>query len=272
MEPQRIHNESKKGKIKSWIAKHSAGVALAAALIALGRAVGIGNLFAAPGSWKDLTADTGLSMMLSSHDFIALFLAVLAVVLGRRAMKRQEGPKKKGREGFVIGIVCIVILVTPIGDALSLMTSTFPVWIRTAYYGMTGQEDKLEELNQIANDGGKTIPLKEGEYLLDAHLNKAANPASGTEMNVTGTLTNQTEQEWESVTISLIVVDAQGNPKKVQSYDEVPILEAVIPSLSPGETAEFETENYPGILESDYENLTDFQIVDISYFEPVENN
>lgn len=273
MSKESLQNQGMQEKIKNWIITHSAGIALAVALWSLLRVTGlidmVFNFFASPKEMHEQIVSFGLSVALPSLDIISLFLAGAAIVIGWKTMRRHGGFWKKGKGGFVIGVLCLVISFTPIGTACSLVSTAIPVWAKTVYYGLTNQPEKMNEYSQIMNGGGN-VDLKEGEYLLDAHIDRTEDPAYGTKMKVVGTLTNQTEDTWDSVSISFVLVDANGEPKKVQSYDEVPVLEATIKGLKPGETAEFESRTYPGILESDYEGITDYKIVSISYWKPLE--
>ena len=263
-------SDIKDRKFFCWIRSHPAEISLIASLLALGRVMGIANLFTKPEDWKRMIESEGFSMVLSLPDIPALFLAGFAIMLGWKTMKRNRGLSKRGKGGFLIGILCLIISITPIGDAITLMSMSFPVWIRGVYYGITGQEDKMAEIGQ-AMDGGKEIILTEKDYSIDAHVDKTFNPAFGTEWKVKGTLTNKTEKEWTSVEILVSAVDENGETKKIQSYNKTFALKATISYIPPGETVQFETEKYPGILESDYEGLVDYRIDKIWYWEEFED-
>lgn len=273
MDKQSFQKQNLSINIKNWIGSHAALIALIAALWALLRVTGIidmiFNLFASPKELQNGITSLGLSLIFPGIDVISLILAGIAIVMGVISMKRHGGFWKKGKGGVVIGVLCLVIAFTPIGTACSFVSTTVPIWAKSVYYGLTGQPDKMSEISQIMT-GGMTVNLKEGEYLLDAHIDRTEDPAYGTKMKVVGTLTNQTDVTWDSACISFVLVDASGEPKKVQSYNEVPVLEANIGALKPGQTAEFESRVYPGILESDYEGITAYQIVSITYWKEAE--
>lgn len=273
MMKQPVQNENAKETAKSWISSHFGFLALIAALWALLRVTGIldllFNFFSSPKELQDEITSLGVSLILPAFDILSLILIGAAIWMGWISMRRRDGFRKKGKAAVVIGVLCLVISFTPIGTACSLVSITIPIWAKTVYYGFTGQTEKMNEMSQIMSDG-MTVDLKEGEYLLDARIDKTEDPAYGTAMKVVGTLTNQTDETWDSACISFVLVDASGEPKKVQSYNEVPVLEANISGLKPGQTAEFESEDYPGILESDYEGITGYKIVSISYKKSIE--
>lgn len=263
-----MQNQHSKGKIKNWISEHSAGIALAVALWGLFRTIGLidmfFNFFASPKELHDSFTSTALSFVLP--DIFSLLLSGAAIVIGWKTMKHYGGFWQRGKGGFVVGVICLVISFTSIGDACTVVTTAIPIWAKTTYYGLTGQIDKMNEYEGVF-DGGITVTLQQEDCEIDAHIDSTENPAYGTKMKVVGTITNNTEETWNSATLSFVLVDANGEPKKVESYDEVPVLEASVGMLNPGETAKFESRVYPGILESDYDGITDCKIVEASYFQ-----
>ena len=51
--------------------------------------------------------------------------------------------------------------------------------------------------------------------------------------------------------LCIVLLDETGEPRVMPQTGAVPVLDVSVPVLSPGETAEFETGSYPGVLESD---------------------
>ncbi len=261
-----MKNQYSKGKIKSWISEHSAGIVLAVALWALFRTIGLIdmflNFFASPRELSASIDAAAVSMVLP--DIFSLFLAGVAIVLGWKIMQRNGGFWASGTGGFMVGVLCLVLSFTSIGNVCTLVTTTIPISVKTVYYGLTGQTDKMNEYLAVAQ-GVRTVAMQKEDCEVDARIDRTENPAYGTKMKVVGTITNRTEERWESATISFILVTENGEPKKVESYNEVPVLEASVESLNPGETAEFESRVYPGILESDYDGIKYCRIVEASY-------
>lgn len=82
-------------------------------------------------------------------------------------------------------------------------------------------------------------------------------------MRVTGTLTNQTDADWDEVDLIFTLVDSDQEPVEIGGI--VPELRADITSLPAGETQEFVTSWFPGVLESDFEKVADYHVEKLEY-------
>ena len=145
MQQLSVQNQTSKRKIKDWITAHSAGIALIAGLWSLFRITGlidmIFHFFSSPTEMREQIISFGFSVFFPGLDILSLVLAAAALLLGWIAMKRHGGFWKKGKGGFLIGVLCLILSFTPLGTACSLVSTTVPVWARTVYYGLTGQVD-----------------------------------------------------------------------------------------------------------------------------------
>ena len=103
----------------------------------------------------------------------------------------------------------------------------------------------------------------EADYVLSAQIDQKYTEGSGTSMRVTGTLTNQTDADWDEVDLIFTLVDSDQEPVEIGGI--VPELRADITSLPAGETQESVTSWFPRVLESDFEKVADYHVEKLEY-------
>lgn len=263
-------------KISAWINTHPARAALIVALLALVRLLGIGNLFSSTkDAYESMTTDLIVGLFLP--DIFTLFLSGVAIMFGWKAMKYHGGFLKKGKGGFLIGILCAVLSFTSVGDALPIATHfLFTVGGKTAWYALTDPDrakDALQEYfneMEIASSGGVIEnEAEEGEYILEAYVEQIpTGAADDTKVCVTGTLTNTTSKDWTGIELEFLILDSENKPAMVA--DMMPTLRVDIQGLSAGGTVEFKSNEFPDIVLPD--TLTKYQIIGFTYGTMVEED
>lgn len=261
-------------KIKTWINRNPTKISIIASLIVLIRFLKPENLFVSPQSIGE-SMKQDLLMGIFLPDIPALILSVIAIIFGWKAMKRNTQAIKRSKKGFIIGVMCLLLTVTDAGNIITTIASTMGTSLRVCaavlFKGPEAGADFVGGMFEGINDGVEKT-AKEGEFTLDAHVERTQNDAVGTKLRVVGTLTNNTSEDWTDIDLKFVLTDEEGNPKIIEAYGDTPQkVTADVGTLNAGETAEFVSSWYPGILESDYEGLTDFQITDFTYFVYTQN-
>lgn len=258
-------------KIKAWINRNPSKISLLASLIVIIRIIKPENFFLSPQSiGENFKQDFIFGLFLP--DIPSLIFSIIAVVFGWRAIHHCAPGIKKKYKSLIIGIICLLLTVTDAGNVISTIISTFSTSIRvTANVVANGPEEGASFMDGVMEGAmnGQTRTAQEGEYTLDAHVERTQDEAAGTKLRVVGTITNNTADDWTEIDLKFILTDQNGNPKTIEAYGDTPQkVAANISTLNAGETKEFVSSWYPGMLESDFAGLTDFQISDFTYFVP----
>ena len=195
-----------------------------------------------------------LSELFSIPDFFLLFCVVFLFFL------REYG--KKNYKYFIIGAIVFVLSLTPVGKTSMLINGA----VRLARLSAVYSEEELDEAEREAMlecGWSVTRNIDELDYVLDAHLDKhRAIDQNGFDLGMeayaVGTITNNSDIDWDYVTLSFYTVDENGNNVTSSQFgDQASPLSVSIENVKIGETVSFQSAPYFGVMDSDYEPLKD---------------
>lgn len=183
---------------------------------------GIDNLNS---SNDDFLQGFGVSLIIGKvipFDIVIALCTIVAFLIRKICKKRDSKGRKLVSMGMTISIVCLIISVTPVGNYLPLMS----------YF-------TYECVSTVANEWGERL-ARDGDYVLDNLQVTYSSEDSTAVVFSTGTITNTTVYDWESVTIKVRLLDAEGG----YGNSDEKILECRLHKVPSRESANFQTETY----------------------------
>lgn len=257
-------------KLGMWSAKNPIKTGMIIAFASLFHTCGMKYLFTSPFNYQEDVIDFTLSLYSPLPDFIGYLLAGLTIGYGYQLMKGIKHYYKKTKKVFILGLISFGLTLTNGRNYLSMLSIGLKQTAYMWYYHLTNQEDKLDKL-LACQSGKKETILDDNDYSLEGEFNKVFTESKNTQIYVSGTITNDTKETWDVVTVAIAIVDEHGNPKIVQASQKSPVLFAEATNVDPGQTVVFKTNVYPGVLESDYEGLVNYKLLGVKSIHFIKN-
>lgn len=176
-------------------------------------------------------------------DIVIALCAIVAFLIRKICKKRDSKGRRWINVGMIMSIVCLIISATPVGDALPMISYAI-----------------FNSMDMLMGEGDGRI-AKEGDYSLENLRVTYSSEDSTAFAFGAGTITNTSEYDWESVTIGVRLLDAEGGYGK---YDGA-ILECKLHMIPSGGSANFQTGTYAVNGTVEYGSFASCEVVSVKY-------